>query len=952
VAEDGGIEPQPLQAEICIKYSPEPSGFTLRPQRALSQIYLFLSTKSVILNPNVCGIRMTISVLVCFLFFVICALHPKGVFATNSGPFSVGLWVNPTSSIATKALVAKAEELRVVTDGSGNPACQIMVSSAWQTAATSSTALTLNTWSHVSCTYDKVTVRIFVNGVQTGTQALTTVSDDTANVFRIGQDDSSGTTYGNLTGTVDNFQFYNYARTSKQIVEDLNAGHPAGGSPVGSAIGHWKFDEGQGITANNAGFGGSTLNGTLTTMASPATATSGWTNSGKFAKALNFDGTSDYVNAGSSSNLNLAGATTISAWVKSAVTTGSTYEDVVARGGVFTNNTAYAFGIRLQGSNDSRVYFYWRNGATLYGTEKSSTVIANQQWHHIVGVRDDLYNLSLYLDGVLLGTDVSNSVAVDGGQSTYIGWGTEVDSGEGPFNGSIDEVKIYNGALTAAEVKIDYNRGASIVLGALSDNSSYEKSAANQEYCVPGDTTSCVAPVGEWKLDEGTGTSANDTSGNANTGTLGTGSSAPTWSTGKIGKGLNFDGTDDYVSVADSSSLSPSQVTVETWAKFNSIADGKTIVAKDKSSGQSYMIAIGVANAGYLEFATYNGAWYGAKVLSSTISTNTWYHIVGSYDGTNLRLYVNGVLQNTASGPASIDYTAGLSDKRLTIGRYYASGIGSNYFNGSVDEVKIYNYARTAAQVAWDYNRGGPVARYKLDECAGPTANDASGNGNNGTITIGSLGSQSSLGTCVDGSSTSAWYNGATGKFNSSLNFDGTDDYVDTTTGDIVSSLGAISAWINIGAYGTVGDSYIHVISSQVTSGGDSDFKLQIGDGTDGGKDNVLIDRVLNGTDSYSISTTNLSLSTWYHVVGTWDGSTVRLYVNGILEDSDSASGAIPAADTAVYKIGVLGSSAVRHWEGKLDDVRIYNYALSAAQVKTVMNDGSAVRFGPNTGAP
>jgi len=80
-----------------------------------------------------------------------------------------------------------------------------------------------------------------------------------------------------LTAVVDDVKIYNYTRTPKQIVEDMNAGHPAGGSPVGSQVGYWKFDEGYGATTYDS-IGN--IDGSITGAS--------WTNDGKFSRALAF----------------------------------------------------------------------------------------------------------------------------------------------------------------------------------------------------------------------------------------------------------------------------------------------------------------------------------------------------------------------------------------------------------------------------------------------------------------------------------------------------------------------------------------------------------------------------------------------------------------------------------------------------------------------------------------
>jgi hypothetical protein len=96
-----------------------------------------------------------------------------------------------------------------------------------------------------------------------------------------------------MNGDIDSVKIYKYPRTQAQIVEDMNSAHPAGGSPIGSQVIKWAFDEGQGTTANNQVSGGTA--GTLTNIASPATSTSGWTQTGKTNKAIVFDGSNDAV---------------------------------------------------------------------------------------------------------------------------------------------------------------------------------------------------------------------------------------------------------------------------------------------------------------------------------------------------------------------------------------------------------------------------------------------------------------------------------------------------------------------------------------------------------------------------------------------------------------------------------------------------------------------------------
>lgn len=217
--------------------------------------------------------------------------------ATFNGPFTMEAWVKPDATPASQTIIAKAEEMRLATDANGKPLCQIKSGFAWQTAATSSDALSANQWAHISCAYDQTNLKIYVNGVEKGSQALTVGVDNMTSNWKIGTDDSSDGTYGEWSGLVDDFRFYNYARASDELVEDFNAGHPAGGSPIASPITDYNFDEGVSSSAYNKGNGGSIFNATLQPGSGGAntSATQMWSLDGMSGKAVELDGTDDKV---------------------------------------------------------------------------------------------------------------------------------------------------------------------------------------------------------------------------------------------------------------------------------------------------------------------------------------------------------------------------------------------------------------------------------------------------------------------------------------------------------------------------------------------------------------------------------------------------------------------------------------------------------------------------------
>ena len=739
-----------------------------------------------------------------------------------------------------------------------------------------STSIVSTQWNHFEYVQRSATDReLFINGVSVATNTTSKTLPAVTN-FTVGSWDG---TQQFFNGKIDDVKVYDYARTQQQVVQDMNAGHPAPGSPIGSAVGYWKFDEGYLTTAYNYGNqqGTSTpINGTLNTFASPATSTSGWTQSAKFGKALIFDGSSDYVNYGNPTSLQLNNGT-ITGWIKTS-NAGLSYRAIMVK--------QNAYGMFLV-DNIFSIYDWGSSNQRSSGVN-----LADGNWHHVaVTFQSGVTNgTQLWIDGISRLTTTMTVL----NQSEELDVGASANVGQF-FAGSIDEPKVYSSVLTASQIAMDMNRGQAQVLGALSDNSSYQPNAANQEYCVPGDSTSCAAPVGEWKFEEGKGTAANDSSGNAYTGTLTTG---PTWTTGKTGKGINFDGSDDFVDVGTSTS---SVKTVSFWVYPTTTTEYPIDI-----NGTAYIwINAGTVTAqGFTSPTIYvNG------VVSSTISANRWQYVV-------------------------VTTGTGLNASDFDIGRI--EGVGNH--EGKIDNVRIYDYARSAAQVAWDYNRGGPVGYWKMDECSSSSANDSSGNGNIGTITTGASGTQTSVGTCTTVDTATAWYNGRTGKYNYSLNFDGTDDYVSVADMSFTDKI-AISVWAKANS---VSIGFKHVVGEHpgwfISGDGDTSYMRC---GIDTGTETIV------NFDTFS----NIGTS-WHHYVCVYDGSNIYTYLDGKFKNSSAKTGTITS--TGSTRIGVYYGeiSSTYDWNGQIDDVRIYNYALTATQIKLLMNQGGTIRYGPSTGAP
>jgi hypothetical protein len=196
--------------------------------------------------------------------------------------------------------------------------------------------------------------------------------------------------------------------------------------------------------------------------------------------------------------------------------------------------------------------------------------------------------------------------------------------------------------------------------------------------------------VGWWKLDESTGTTAADASGDENVGTA----SAVTWVPGHSGGAASFDGATSYISVPDDVTMNPRTITVAAWINPADWNGNRRIVQKGAFDDQYRLLAENKV----LKFDI-GGV---GTVTTALPPTLTWTHVAGTYDGSTMALYING--SQVASTPASAYLPS--SPDPLTIGNKPqgppSAGPPSpgDHFRGSIDEVRVYGRALSAAEVA------------------------------------------------------------------------------------------------------------------------------------------------------------------------------------------------------------------------------------------------------------
>lgn len=833
-----------------------------------------------------------------------------------------------------------------------------------------SATVSQNRWYHFSQVYDATaqTQKLYQDGVLIGTN--TGISSDVINdSLYLGNRNNNGLYF---KGELDDFKIYNYSRTPKQIIEDMNAGHPAGGSPLGSMLTYQKFNEGADNTCSggtndycNSGNGGNTYD-----MANSGLV---WTNNGKFGKAVTVDTNTDNASMGDVAFVDGLTGMTASLWLKPA----SLGTSKAILGKWTSGQTNFQITSDASTNTEIRVYIS-SNGGTDNGSNYCTTSglgLSTSAFQQLTIVYDGTAstgnNIKVYRNASPITCTVTGTIPASMTSSTTSALKLgDFAAGSVALLSDYDNLKIYTYSLTADEVKIDYNRNSGMVIGAAStasDGVTADNSSA-REYCIPGDTSTCNAPAGEWKLEENTGQILYDTSGNGSNGTLGANSSVatddPKWTPGKYGSGLYMDGN-DYASIPDTTSLNISSAgTIEAWFKATDITAGGAIVSQWNSTTNNLSWAIyGGTNLTILLDADGNPVATSCQydTTNANLTSKTWYHLAFVHDGSGTpKVYINGKLQTGTVSSGTCPATLYNSSTDMEFGALEA---GADPFTGSIDNVILYNYVRTPAQIAWDYNRGRPVAWYKFDECSGSTINDSSNNGYTATLTVGATGEDTSAGSCSVVDTTTAWYNGSSGKFNASLKFDQSDDYVKSTASDMFDSLttdGTLSAWVKLKSNAST--AYKQVISYGSGCGAlnENEFEFAL-DKVDDNNVRVAVWAITganpgcggsNLIEAYSPSIPNPYA--WHHIVYTSNSSGNKLYVDGVQQtvtystgnSSTSAFIGGSSAGSSYINVGRAADGIAEVFYGQIDDVRIYNYALTKQQIQLLYNNDAAMRYG------
>ncbi|MEI2610278.1 MAG: LamG-like jellyroll fold domain-containing protein [Candidatus Promineifilaceae bacterium] len=448
---------------------------------------------------------------------------------------------------------------------------------------------------------------------------------------------------------------------------------------------------------------------------------------------------------------------------------------------------------------------------------------------------------------------------------------------------------------------------------------------------------------------------------------------------------LQFDGTNDHVTFGSAPGLGTATFTLELWfyrtaagltttTGTGGIANAIPLLTKGRGEAEAsnvdmnYFLGID-GTTGFLVADFEEGATGASPGLNHPVSgvtpilNNNWYHAAATYDGTTWRLYLNGNLETSlvvGQPPRADSIQHAALASALT-----STGVAAGRFAGIIDDARVWNVARTQAEIQANLGQElasapGLIGRWGLNEGSGTLVGDSSGSGINGTATNGPV--------WVGGSPSVPFGNYA-------LDFGGTNGYV--TFGNPAKlhlATFTVETWFNrqgAGAATTTGTGGITNAIPLVTRGrGEAEtalVDLNYFLGIDATTNTLAADfeeGAAGTTPSLNhpiLGTTVIPANdnTWHHAAATYDGTTWRLYLDGVLENSlvvgeppAAAGNQYAALGTGLTSTGV----AAGFFDGLLDEARVWNYARTATEVQATINQqltsgtGLVARWGLNEG--
>jgi concanavalin A-like lectin/glucanase superfamily protein len=573
----------------------------------------------------------------------------------------------------------------------------------------------------------------------------------------------------------------------------------------------------------------------------------------------------------------------VAAWVRADQTPGNRVMGAVSQDG----NQASGWYLDYRDDNGvKRWSFRLASGDTANpgGFMANSAAVPQQGiWTHLTGVYDRIgKEIRLYVDGVLAARTAAPANFVPWNATGGLAVGREKSAGS-PANswlGAIDEVQVYDRALTDADVKATVSR----------DN----------------------VQVGHWTFDDQHGTTAVNSVAGGQDAVLMNG--ATFTDNGAVGRAVQFDGMDDQAATAGPAVRTDQSFTVAAWVRadrFAAVGTAMTAVSQDGSRNSGFYLQYNstVQKWVFLKFTTDTDTpeWFGVTATQQP-RLNEWVHLAGVFDaGTKqMSVYVNGEF----GGAATLSGTAWDATGPLVIGRARFAGNPADFWPGAVDEVRMYSRALSADELLGIVRQNNvTTGSWKLDG----TADDGSAQPHNGVLAGGA-----------------GWTAGQASTPNPKdlgVLLDGVDDYVHAPTVVDPSQSFSVAGWVRPDKPGSssvvVSQSGTNTSTFLISAAGDGKWNLFVAAAD---KVDPPGDWVIGGTVQYGV---------WTHVVGVYskERQRIELYINGELVGSTPHTATI--ATRGEFQIGrtLWNKAYVNYFSGVIDDVTTYSRALYADDV-------------------
>ncbi len=709
-------------------------------------------------------------------------------------------------------------------------------------------------------------------------------------------------------------------------------------TPLG-LVAAYSFNEGSGNTV--ADVSGNGNNGTITAAT--------WTTSGKFGNALTFNGTNAQVSVPNASSLRLTNGMTLEAWVY-PTSTPTGWRSVIDK-----NVDGYYLMASTTPNNRPAGGGTWASGnQNTIGT----AVLTVNSWTHLATTFDGA-TVRLYVNGALVTSQAQAS-------TLSVTTGTLQIGGDGYpgefFAGLIDEVRVYSRALSAAEIQTDMNTAVGGTpapdttapsvpsgLGATAASTTQINlgwSASTDNVAVTGYRVERCQGAGCTTFTEiatPAAASFNDTGLVA-----ATGYSYRVRATDAAG---NLSG---YSNIASATTAAPDSVapTVPMNLTATAVSSSQINLAWSASTDNvgvtGYLLehCIGAGCSAWISIGTTTGTTFNDTGLAAATTYRYWVRATDAAGNLSGWSSIVGATTNSAQGAdttpptvsiaapvsgatlsATTTITATASDNVGVVGvQFLLDGVALGAeqiapYSLSWNTTSVVNGTHTLSARARDaagnttvatnvtvtvsnsQSTGGLVAAYSFNEGAGTTVTDVSGNGNNGTITG------------------ATWT--TSGKFGNALVFNGTNAQVTipSSTSLRLTTGMTLEAWV----YPTsVPAGWRSVIDKNVDG-----YYLM---GSTSVANQIAVGGTWTSGNQNTVGPSVLAVNTWTHLAATFDGATVRLYVNGTLLASQAQTNAL-APTTGTLQIGG-DSYPGEFFAGNIDEVRIYNRALNATEIQ------------------